>query len=54
MKNEFDKGKKNYTPLNNGPLNLPEDNMNSIAELTMNVLTLELCLGSLLMGALVS
>ena len=33
-------------PLNNGPLNLPEDNMNSIAELRMNALTLELRLGS--------
>ena len=30
----------------NGPLNLPEDNMNSIAELRMNTLTLEFHLGS--------
>ena len=33
-------------PLNNGPLNLPEYNMNSVSELRMNALTLELCLGS--------
>ena len=44
MKNELEKEKK--APLNNGPLNLPEDNMNSIAELRMNALTLELRLGS--------
>ena len=29
-----------------GPLNLLEDNMNSIAKLRMSALTLELCLGS--------
>ena len=33
-------------PLNNGPLNLPDDNMNSIAEFRMNALTDGLCLGS--------
>ena len=35
MKNELD----------NGSLNLPEDNMNSITELRMNASTLELRLG---------
>ena len=38
--------KTSQTSLNNGPSNLPEDNMNSVAELMMNVLTLGLCLGS--------
>ena len=47
MKNELEKEKKTFlAPLNNGPLNLAEDNMKSIAELRMNALTLELCLGS--------
>ena len=45
MKNELEK-EKHSAPLNNGSLNLPEDNMNSIAELRMNALTLELRLGS--------
>ena len=38
--------KKNYAPLNNDPLNLPENNLNSLAELRMNALILELRLGS--------
>ena len=54
MKNELDKGKKKLYSVKNGPLNLPEDNVNSIAEFTMNILTLKLCLGSPLMSALVS
>ena len=44
MKNELEKRKK--ATLNNGPLNLPEDNVNSIVVLRMNTLTLELRLGS--------
>ena len=39
MKKELEKGVM-------GPINLAKDNMNSFAELRMNVLTLELCLGS--------
>ena len=47
MKNELEKEKKTFwAPLNKGPLNLPEDNMNSIVELRMNALTLEMRLGS--------
>ena len=41
MKNKLEKA-----PLNYCPLNLLEDNLNSVAELRMNRLTLELCLGS--------
>ena len=40
------KKKTFYAPLNNGPLNLPEDNVNLIARLRINALTLELRLGS--------
>ena len=40
------KKKTFYSPLNNGQLNLPEDNVNSIARLRINALTLELRLGS--------
>ena len=46
MKNEREKEKNLKAPLNNSPPNLPEDNINSIAELKMNALTLELRLGS--------
>ena len=47
MKNELEKEKKAFSaPLNNDPLSLPEDNMNSIDELRMNALTWELRLGS--------
>ena len=36
------KGKKKHLNFaNNGPLNLPKDDMNSIAKLRMNALTLE-------------
>ena len=45
MKNELEKEKKKKqfkAPLNTGPLNLPEDNTNSSAELRMNALTFEL------------
>ena len=46
MKNELEKEKKTFQALlNNGLLNLSEDNMNSTAELKMNPLTLELPLG---------
>ena len=47
MKNELEKEQKTFYALpNNGSLNLLEDEMNSIAELRMNALTLELRLGS--------
>ena len=39
MKNELEKEKTFQAPLNNGQLNLPEGNMNSIAELRMIALT---------------
>ena len=45
MKNELEKEKKKKqfkAPLNTDPLNLPEDNTNSSAELRMNALTFEL------------
>ena len=45
MKNELEK-KNFYVPLNNSMLNLPKDTMNSIAELRINALPWELCLGS--------
>ena len=38
--------KKRKKLFNNGPLNLTKDNMNSVSELRMNALTLELRLGS--------
>ena len=41
MKNELEKEKNILSSFNNGPLNLPEDNMNSIAELRGNALTLK-------------
>ena len=47
MKNELQKEKKTfYAPLNKGQLNLPVDNVNSIARLRINAITLELRLGS--------
>ena len=47
MKDELEKEKKTFSaPLNNGMLNLPEDNMTSIAELRMNALILESHFGS--------
>ena len=47
MKNESEKEQKTLSALfNNGPLNLTKDNMNSVAELRMNALILELLLGS--------
>ena len=48
MKNEIEKGKNNnmLSSVKNGPLNFPENNMNSIVELRMNALRLELRLGS--------
>ena len=47
MTNELKKGKKTLqASLNNGSVNFLEDTMNSVAELRMNALTLELRLGS--------
>ena len=48
MKDELEKEKKTFQALlNNGLLNLPEDNMKSIAELRMSALPLRWRLGSL-------
>ena len=47
MKNKLENRRKtSEASLNSSPLNLPEDKMNSIAELRMKVLTLELRLRS--------